>query len=298
MEAVATAPASQPAAPATIQPPSPAAAEQPQQPTGEDPGEWASKFAGLRREQLRLHKEREAFKAQQKAYEEAQARLRQYDELESLKATDRVAWLEKNGLSYSELTDSMITRDKDSQLSPEAKELRELRKQFDELKAERDGEKTEAQKKREAEELAEAQGVIQQFRDDTLKPYLAEMGEQYELLSEMPGGLDLAMQTIEEAFADTGELPDLRRVCELTQQHLVEQLTPILGLRSVQKILRASVPDLFQDAPTDKAPSRADPTASFTLTNEKTAAPAPTRSSEYLSDEESKRRAAAILRWN
>jgi DNA repair exonuclease SbcCD ATPase subunit len=298
MEVGTTAPA-QSAAPQTqpnaVPPPT---SGQTQQQGAEDPGEWAAKFAGLRREQLRLHKEREAFKSQQKSYEEAQNRIKQYDELEALKASDRVAWLEKNGLSYSELTDTMITRDKDSQLSPEAKELRELRKQFDELKAERDGEKTEAQKKRESEELAEAQGVIQQFRDDTLKPYLSEMGEQYELLSEMPGGLDLAMQTIEEAFADSGELPDLQRVCELTQQHLVEQLTPILSLRSVQRILRSSAPDLFQDAPTDKAPSRAVSTASFTLTNEKTAAPAPAMSSEYLSDEESKRRAAAILKWN
>jgi len=267
--ASADAPASQSQAP-----------EAPQAKPESDPGEWAQRFATLQRQQRKLVQEQQAFKRQQDEY---QAKIQAYNAYEEAKKNARTnphALLESLGLTYKDLTDYYLN---DTKPTTE-QELRLLKEQIDADRKAREDEKT-------AQEAARHEAVIDGFKAQ-IQSHVREKSDSYELIGVTPGGDDLVLQVIEEHWNQSGELLDLDVACQHVEDYLTEQAKPILSLRKFAPPPKVEQPD-------DKAAQRQqEPVApSFTLTNQGTAAPATTRSS-YLSDEESKRQAAALIRWN
>ncbi len=256
-------------------------APQVEEPKKED-HDLSPRFAALaKRERQILAKQQELARMKSEA-EAAHKEALEYKKIRENAKLNPMAYLESVGLSIQEVSEFILN---DRKLTPEQRvDLLEKKLQQD----------AEAQT-RAAQEAAEreTQAVIDQHKKSVAQ-FVTSDPDTYELINKHgEDGTDLVFQVIYDHFVENGgRLPPMpiQDAARAVEDHL-ERLYKESILTS-KKFQPKEQPAALEA----KEPGPATPSQPKTLTHQAlTSAPPPT--SGYLSDDESKRRAAALLKW-
>jgi len=262
--------------------------EEPQQEV-EKNDEFASKFAALSRKEKAL-RAREAemeqryqdLEAKFKALEEqSQPKEPEEEPIDRLLRKNPLKALEKYGWDYNKLTqmqleDGNLPTDIQMQIMREELE----NKYEDELKKLREEIETDKQS-REEEKYNQ---VINNFMNE-LTDFVSEGGDDYELIR-ANDAIELVYDVIEEHYNSSGRILDKKEAADQVEAYLQEEL---------QKVLKSSkkLGSLLQPK---EEPVSEQRQSQPTLSNAHAATASP-KAERKLSDDESKLKAASLIRW-
>lgn len=257
---------------------------------------FAAKFAALsRREKALRQKEREIeqrmaeIESKLKAQEPAPAAKQPELPLELRLKKDPFNTLKELGLDYDVLAQVAKNNGK---ITPELQmEImrEELRREYDE-KLQAINEKLQA--KEQEEQVSTQERAVQQFKS-SIAEEITKNAETYEFLSlEGEEGIDLVYEVIENYYKETDEIMPVEEALKLVEEQFEEEAKSRLERsKKIKKFLGTSA------APTQQAqpPAKVNKTNSVTLTNAQTQASS--KGTGFMSDDESKREAAKLIRW-
>lgn len=246
----------------------------------EPPSEFSSKFAALARKEKFLRQQQDALKAEQEKIKAQQEKYGSYETARERAKTDPIAYLEAAGLSYSEITDYLLTKGEKPSTDAEIKRLEALIEQ----------ERLDRRQGAEAAEREQQERIVASYKNQ-IKDTVAEHSEKYELI-QAHEAYDVVYGVVENYYESTGKIIELEKALEHVETELENQARRLLQLKRFAPKIEAPTED---ETPPPSSPVVAAP-PTRTLTNAQTAAAPPT-TSEWLSDDESKRRAAALIRW-
>lgn len=261
-------------------------AEQPVQPQVEeekpeqDP-DFVRRFNALARKEREIREREQQFKSKYGEYESYQK------EREKLKENP-MDFLESNGWTFKELADYVLNNNNptpDQQVS-------KLQQRIDQLEAER---KQEIEDRKKNEELEKNKQTISEFKSNLKKEISAE-NEQFELINHF-GEYDTVYDVIDNYYNAHGVILDVKKAAMEVEKYLESQFEKAASTNKVKK----KFSQFFEPQKETEAESKPSSQASnepSTLTNDVVSSGASSPASEqpYLSDEESKARAAEILR--
>lgn len=258
--------------------------------------DFSARFAALtKKERSILEKERQ-IKAAEKA-RESDPDYVQFQEFKKARENAKVnplAYLEAAGLSYGQVSEFLLN---DKKLTPEQRVemLEESIRKDKETQATKAREDQEAaDKAKKAAEDAEVEEVLQGHKQSVAK-HLEEGGDVYELtLAHGEDGVELVNQVIMDYFEANQTILPIADAAKYVEEHLEKVAREkVLSLKRFQPKQGASADASAAGGQTTTPP----PATQTTLTNRAVASAPPVESHRDLSDEESKRRAAALLRW-
>lgn len=203
-------------------------------------------------------------KAERKALEEAK-------ELQRLAKENPLAFLEKSGVTYKELTDKYVKN-----VDPTAP----FKSELEELKAWKAQQEEEARRYREEATIQDVRSEIHSF---------VESSEEFPLVKAL-GGHDLVSSRIIEHYRTTGEVKSEYDVARDVEAETREFVNKLLTMPQIQELVKAQV----KQDPANVTPTEPQ---SKTLTNDHSAAAGLRADSAELSYAERRERAAALLRW-
>jgi hypothetical protein len=262
---------------------------------------FASKFAALSRKEKQLRDRERSMndrirqmEDKLKSIEEKEKQFNSFDE--QLKA-DPLSVLEKKGLSYKDLTEKFILKPEDT---PEQKQNSIITELQTQIKSLMDRIEHKDQQEKKSAEQAQQQRV-EQAKQDYLKQltgHVNEAGDKYELIRQNDA-VNVVYEVMEEAYASLlqekgegyqlsqEEIAKLRdEAADAVETHLLEEAKKLVESNKLKSLL-GSVPP--KQEPTKKQP--------VTLSNN-LSQQVPSVPGESLSDDESKRRVAAMLKWH
>ena len=193
-------------------------------------------------------------------------------------------FLEKFGLSYEDLTNTVLNNDKappDIQLR---NDVQDLRKELRELKKERENEASARKEQSETDQYNKFIDDINQFVDNN--------SDDFELIR-LQSAQQLVGDVIKESYRATNQIMPYKDACQVVEDHLEKQVRN--SMRSRKFTTEAPPPE---PAPQETATPTGSPRPK-TLTNQNTASPAPagdTRS-EMLSRDESLEQLSKLKFW-
>ncbi len=243
------------------------------------PDKLASKFAALARRERALVDREKSINEQLKG-------LDAWERAKKEASDDPGAALESLGLTYEKVTD-WILADRPKK-DPTVKNLEERLATV---------EKREAEAKAQAEQLAK-QAHIDNFKRDQIDA-VKSAGDKYELVNQL-GRHDLVFEVTQEYIQTHKRIPSHDEAAQMVEDYLLSEVTKFKGVKKLAALFGS------QDASTIKAPAKSDPNTPDsgsknqpkTLTNTLSdAAPEPGDDPDKLSDEESKARAARLIRF-
>lgn len=243
----------------------------------EDPA-FTKRFAALTRRERALQERERLFREQQAEVE----RLRQSQQIAK---TDPLAFLQAHGLTYQEITDHVLNNGE-----PTAEfRVRKLEEQIERERQERERQRQEDRQK-------EIDTTISGFKSQ-VKSMIDQQGDTYELIRSQEA-YDTVFETIEAYFAKTGQILDVDVAAKHVEEELEQHARKILGLKRFApkepQPLSETLESAVAEAPVPPPPA----TPPKTLTAAQTTGAAPlAKPGEVLSEDESKRRAAQLLRW-
>jgi len=262
-----------------------------QSPTeSEEDKRFAAKFAALSRKEKAI-RERERQVERRLKEIEAQTASQQKPEVKPEEEPLKLRALKKPfdtlkelGLDYETLTRIALN---DGQLTPEL-QMQILREELDgKYRSEIDQIKKQLQDKQEAEEKAKESQTVQGFKNE-IASTIKSNTEEFELLGvEGENGIELVFDTINEHYNETGEVLDIVDAAKAVEDHLLGEAKKRIELHKIKKLVGAS-----QVA---QPPAKAEKKVSMTLSNEKSQVQPSSKS--YMSDDESKREAAKLIKW-
>ena len=241
----------------------------------QDNGEFDKKFAALSRKEKAL-RDRELELEQKYGNKEKELPLERRIRANPLKA------LEELGLDYDKLTelalnDGRLTPDMQMKLMREELE-NDYREKFNNLE-----ERLNAKEK--MEEEAKYDAVKQGFVGE-IKSFVNENSTDFEYVAHNDA-TDVVYDVIEEHYNETGRILDIKEAVQAVESYLEEEAEKLLNLGKVKNRL-TSLRDEYEP------PQRQSQT---TLSNAHSAQ-ANERVARKLSDEESKRAMAEMLKWD
>ena len=282
-----------PAAPAEEQSTAPVADEQPSTPAEQPPAEqpeqpddsqFSSRFAALSRKEKHLQEQAAALKAQQEE-------IARYKELETSAKENPLELLSKYGLSLDDIISASLGDDAPAPT---------VESQIEKLRAEIEGYKTEQQKKEE-EAIRQQKEAFQNSINEAIAAYqaqitdhLSENVEKYELIN-LQGAQDLVWEVAEAHYEATEEVLTPEDAAGKVEAYLEEQVKKAMNLSRFKAQPTTQETDsgsfnVEQARPTEKPKSH-------TLTSEYVQQAVPSEAPTGLSEEESKRRAASMIKW-
>lgn len=214
--------------------------------------------------------------------------LEEYRSLREKAKADPLALTKHFGIEYKSLTNQILN---DERPTPEM-EIQSLREKIQKLEDERSQERQQA-------ERSKTEATIENFKGEVVS-YLEAKGDQYELVRTF-GAYDQIISQIYDHWKETGEYLQVDDVASALESQMEQEARKLLSLKKLSPKQAAQVTEALENkenapaAPSLENPK--PPSASKTLTNTMVSqgtAPKPT----YLSDEESKREAAKLLKWN
>ncbi len=294
-----TLPAGQTAAPFVAPASAPVAAAPAAEPLASPPGEgapppevapvlpeedprFAARFAALTKKERSIVERERALKAK-----EADPEFAAFKAAKSGGKTDPMALLEAHGWNYDQLTQFVLG---DRKLTPE-QQVRLLQEQVEADKKERTDKETQAAKVAEEKTIAEYHTAIARHVQTNV--------EKYELTSLHEDGAALVYDVIEEHWKATGGpeggiIMPVDDACTAVESYLEREAR--------EKVLKAKKFAPRTEAPPAGGPApetRPTTTLPATLTNRSVtgATPVNAQTTDHLSDDDSKKAAAALLRW-
>jgi hypothetical protein len=284
-----------------------APAEEKKEEQSEEEKRFASRFAALSRREKSIREQESQLNARMA---EIDAKMEALQKVQNPEPEPEMPWeemllnkpleaLEKKGLSYEELTKIALN---DGKLTPEMElkiwQQKMDRKYTEELEAvksklaEKEEQEAEQLTKKEEERLNQ---VIVDFKNQ-ISEEVSSKPEEYELLG-MQGedGIQTVYDVIDLHYKQTSEegegaIMSVDEASKLVEEHLLEEAKQYLNKSKIKKLLETS-----EKTPETKPEVKRE-TESVTLSNSQSQVSQ--AGERYLSDEESKARAAKMIRWN
>lgn len=255
----------------------------------------ASKFAALSRKDKELRKKELALQQQTKAMEakikEFEEKMKSFSSIEEQLKADPLAWLEQKGLSYKDLTEKYVLK---PDPTPEEKQnsiIERLNQKIDAL--ENSLKQRDEDSKKSAEEAKARQ--IEQAKANYIKDltdFVNKGGDNYDLIRKNDA-VQLVYDVIEEHYNHTleengeGEILDMERAANEVENYLLDEAKKLIESNKLKSLF---VPQQTKQEPKE---SRQSVTLSNTVSQQ-----VPSKGEPFLSEDESKRRMAAMLKWN
>lgn len=254
--------------------------------------DFSKKFAALSRKEKAL-RDRES--EWQNKFQELEARLKEYETaqaapeeptkpelpLEYRLKKDPLGTLDELGLSYDKLTQLVVNDGKlpvEDQLNLLQEDIStKFMSKIEELE-------TKLAEKEKMEAEAKMSEAVNGFKSE-INTFIESNSEDYELVN-ASSQQDLIYEVIEAHYEETGKIMDIKEAADAVEEHLLEEATKIAKLNKLSKILpkdESLEPEMKVQSPP-------------TLSNAH-AATSSTVAEQRLSDEESKVKAAQILKW-
>lgn len=257
---------------------------------------FSRKFAALSRKEKEFRQERESWDAERTELEELRAlkaSLEQKPEPEEKMPLDYrlkrnpLETLEEMGLDYETLTELVVSGGK---MSPEM-QMKLLQQDLDSKYDKKYGSeieqlKAKIQEKEESEVAEREQKAVEDFKNK-ISSHIQESADEYELII-ANDAMDLVYDVIEEHYNETNRVLDVKEAAPAVEKYLESEAQKLLKLK---KLANLSGQEKQEEKPsfTFESPN--------TLTNAQSAA-APKGADRKLSIEESKAKAAQLIRWN
>lgn len=279
----ATAAPEVPGAPETAATP-PAAAEPTETPKAEaEVPEFGPRFAALAKKERALTEREKAIKAQERAVQD-------YAKAKENARLDPLGLLEAHGLSFDDVTQFVIN---DRKLT-EAQRLALLEERI---------KRDEEQKSKEAKdrERQEVESTITEHKD-AIASFVHAGGDDFELVrAHGQDGVELVHQVVQDYWEANGQILPIDRAAKEVEAWLEnqarEKVLKLKRFQPKQEVMEPATPPQGDQAGADAGgETRKPPTP--TLTNRASATAPPAESHNDLSDEDSKRKAAQLLRWS
>lgn len=246
----------------------------------EDP-DFVRRFNALARKEREIREKEQQFRSQMGQFEAYQKER----ELIKEKPLD---FLEKHGWNFNQLAEYVLNDKKptaDMQVS-------ELQKRIDQLENMR---KQEIEDRQKTEQEQKNQEAINNFKTK-IKSTVSEKLDNYELINHF-GEFDLVYDVISSYYANHGQILDIDKAAEQVESYLEQQFEKAAATNKFKK--RFNLAEHLGEAQKPSSEPAAKQTMPQTLTNDYVAnSPSPTTSepAPYLSEEESKAKAADLIR--
>jgi hypothetical protein len=241
-----------------------------------DEYDLASKFAALsRRERAALEREQQL----KQNWDEYQ----QFLKLKESAKANPLDYLQAAGLDYSYVTEHLLNDGKPS-----------TERQLEALKAEIERDRKARQEEALKAQQLEEQRVIEGHKYQ-IKNFVESNPDEYELIAANEAH-DVVFETIEQHFMKTGQLLTIQDAAMAVEDHLYQQAQRLLKLKKFAPKVEpteGAVQELMKEASPQPVST---PQAPRTLTASAASSVSPAAPS-WLSDEESKLRAAELLKW-
>jgi hypothetical protein len=234
---------------------------------------YADNFARLIRREKQL-RERES------KHSDYEKQLSEYRELQDLAKKDPFKYLERSGLTFDELSRKLI----EDPITPEKKELQELKEKMTRWEQERE----EDSKSRKEKETQSAYETAKQ----ELQSLLDKEPEKYELVR-MQNAHELVFQVIYEYQKQNGKWLNFDEAAGKVEAHLEKDVERLLE----SKKLRSKLAPKIDESPEDSMGTQSSPAthgASPTLSNFNANQTTP-RADGRVSDEELMKRAMRVM---
>ena len=250
---------------------------------GED-DQFSRKFAALSRREKDIRAKEAEYEYRMRELEERLQELQNPPEEPQAPIEERLRrnpfeTLEELGLGYDKLTELALN---DGQLTPEMqmKLMRDelengYKSKFEELEA-------RLSQKEEEEEYNKYESIENNFKQE-IESFVNGKGE-FELIN-ANGASDLIYEVIEEHYNDTGRVLELDEAAKAVESYLEDELEKLMSLGKVKSKFSPRQEQVFKRQP------------SPTLSNAHSAQ-AYQRADRPLSNEESVREAAKLIRWD
>ena len=248
--------------------------------------DFSARFAALARKEKAIREQEEKMKAELEALKSSSIDSSKFKE-SPLEA------LEKLGISLDDLVLKSLGEEKPAPTAEE--QIQALR---EELKAEKEAKLKEAEeaelKKKEAEEKAQEEAIVA-YKNNIID-HIAKNPEEYVMI-EFQGASELVWEVTDKHFQQTGEVLEIKDASDKVEAYLREQANKMLELgifkdKLAPKSEEVKTEDIFK-VDDVKAPSTQRPT----LSNDMSSPASEKSSTDGLSDEDSKRKAAELLKW-
>lgn len=259
--------------------------------------DYASRFAALsRREKQLIEKERKLKEIESK-YKEKDSNFMSWEEKKALFKKNPDAIFEEMGMSFDELVNFKLgLATQEEQKSNDPNEI--YKKLKADLQADleaREKAKAEAEEKARAErEEQENSQIIESFKSEMVET-IKKNADKYELINYQQN-FDLVFDVIQQYFDEHDEVLPIERAADHVEQYLESLVEGATKLKKFQSKLapkqESSQP--AENAPkTESAKEQSPKTLSNALNSQNSSF-----TDQTISIEESKRRAAALLRWS
>jgi len=241
---------------------------------------FASRFAAMAK------KERE-LQAREKALKEEAAKYSDYERAVKEAKQNPVAFMEKHGLTYKEVTDFILN---DRKLSPEA-QIKQMRDQMEADKKER----LDAEQKRQAEWI---ENTYRQHKAE-IRTYCDKATDACELIRASES-YDAVFEVIEAYYQKTGQVLPIDKAASEVENHLEAEGRKLLALKKFQpKVVEPPKEPLPATTETSEDTNdlsvKTSPTTVSTLTNKGAQTGTPVPSTKPKTVEDLRRDAMKIL---
>lgn len=247
----------------------------------------APKFAALTRKEKEIRAEAARIKAEREQIEQMRAEYESKSKSSVDAETSFKEKLRKNplktlselGLTYEQLTEMQLN---DQNPTPQML-MDQMRAELEAKMEEKYGKLTEGLKEKEEREAKEQYEAAVNGYKSELTQFIRQNSDTYELIV-ANNATELMFDTAQQFYKQTGKVPNNEELAKAVEEHLEEQANEILKLKKFQSKL---------NKPAEPKPtSQTAPTLSNTL-----AAEVPKSGLKHLSDEDSKKEAAKLLKW-
>jgi hypothetical protein len=195
----------------------------------------AQRFAALAKRERAIVKKQEEWKSQQsewesfkKEREEWKAARAKDAEVEALKRTSPLKWLEAQGITYNDLTAAALAGGK----PPPDMAVREIKEEFESYKAQQERMRKEAADAEKARQQAEYDRVVEEFKAE-VNQFIDGKKEEYELIT-LHAATPVVYATIEEHFANTKKVLSIKDASDLVEKWLEDQVAKSLETKKLK----------------------------------------------------------------
>jgi hypothetical protein len=254
--------------------------------------QFASKFAALSRKEKAVREREAQIEARLKELEEKSTSLEseyeekygKYKSLPDRLKNQPLEVLAEEGVDLDTLLKMVLENDGKPTTEMQIQRLREDMK--NNYSKELENLKQELAEKEKAAEAKRQEEVVEDYKYE-LNEFINSNTDEFELIK-LNEASDLVYQVVEDHYNENGRILTHKEACEHVENYLLEEAKKHLSVNKIKKLLNP------EDAPSK--PQAEQQVGAKTLSNT-AATTVPNESSRVLSDEESKRRAAELIRW-
>lgn len=257
--------------------------EKPQQSPQEE--KFAAKFAALsrkekavRQRELQLQQQMQLMEQRLKQMEEQSKQVENFKQLPDRLKKEPFKVLEEQGLTFEQLAEMIANDGKPTQDMVLNEYEKKVMAKMEELERKLAEKEAKEQQDKYDQAISQFQAQLTDFITKT---------EDYDLIR-ANDATDLVFQVIEEHHNETGEILSNKEACDAVEEYLLEEAKKLVDRDKVKKLLQPQSPS---------KPAASTGKSSPTLSNAAAAQASPKQAARMLSDEESKREAAKLIRW-